>query len=111
MKRLCLTLVLFAGCFAQPSRQPPKPADDPSLPAGPASPEQTLPNGKKQRDMIVKDDYQKNLADSAQMTKLAEDLKAELESGDKYIVSVKAIKQAEEIEKLARNIRTRLKRY
>jgi Xaa-Pro aminopeptidase len=109
MKRLCLTLVFFAGCFAQPAQRPPKP--DPDSAAADAAPDLTLPNGKKQRDMIVKDDYRKNLADSAQLARLAEDLKLELESGDKYIVSVKAIKQAEEIEKLAHSIRSRLKRY
>jgi len=61
--------------------------------------------------MIVKDDYKKNLEDAAEMAKLAEDLKQDLENGDKYIVSVKAIKKAEDIERLARNIRNRLRRY
>lgn len=70
-----------------------------------------LPNGKSQRDAIVKADYQKNLEESAALAKLAEELKSDLEKSDKNIVSVKAIKQAEEIEKLARSIRGRLKRY
>jgi len=61
--------------------------------------------------MIVKDDYKKNLEDAAEMAKLADELKEDLENGDKYVVSVKAIKKAEDIEKLARNIRSRLKRY
>jgi hypothetical protein len=103
MKRLILTLVLLGGCFAQPASRPPNP-DGPEL-------DQTLPNGKTQREMIVKDDYKKNLEDAAQMAKLAEDLKQDLENGDKYIVSVKAIKKAEDIERLARNIRNRLRRY
>ena len=103
MKRLCLTLVLLCGCFAQPAPRPPRPDD--------AAPDATLPNGKTQREMIVKDDYRKNLEDAAEMAKLADELKEDLENGDKYVVSVKAIKKAEDIEKLARNIRTRLKRY
>ena len=105
MKRLCLTLVLLCGCFAQPATRLPKP-DDPE-----SHPEATLPSGKTQRDLIVKDDYKKNLEDAAELAKLAEDLKEDLENGDKNIVSVKTIKKAEDIEKLARNIRTRLKRY
>ncbi|HLH38847.1 MAG TPA: hypothetical protein VKX39_06840 [Bryobacteraceae bacterium] len=105
MKRLILTLVLLCGCFAQPVARPPKPGDPDSRL------DSTLPNGKTQREMIVKDDYKKNLEDAAEMAKLAEDLKQDLENGDKYIVSVKAIKKAEDIERLARNIRNRLRRY
>ncbi|HLH40494.1 MAG TPA: hypothetical protein VKX39_15190, partial [Bryobacteraceae bacterium] len=104
MKRLILTLALLCGCFAQPVTRPPKP-DDPD-----SGLDKTLPNGKTQREMIVKDDYKKNLEDAAEMAKLAEDLKQDLENGDKYIVSVKAIKKAEDIERLARNIRNRLRR-
>jgi len=70
-----------------------------------------LPNGKSQREEIVKEDYKKNLEDAAQLAKLAEELKADLEHGDKNIVSIKNIKQTEEIEKLARGIRGRLKRF
>lgn len=102
MKRLCLILVVFCGCFAQTPR-PPGPESQP--------PDPPLPNGKTQRELIVKQDYEKNLEDSAELAKLAADLKTDLENGDKYVVSVKAMKQAEEIEKLARNIRNRLKRY
>lgn len=103
MKRLSLALLLFCGCFAQgpPTGQfPPAAPDEPKL-----------PNGKSQRNAIVKADYQKNLQDSAELAKLAEDLKSDLEKSDKNIVSVKTIKQTEEIEKLARNIRSRLRRY
>ena len=113
MKRLCLTLVLFAGCFAQPAPRPcpagtcGTPTDD--INQAPA-PDPNFPN-RKTRELIVKEDYKRNLEDSAALARLAADLKADLESGDKNVVSVKAMKKAEDIEKLARNIRTRLKRY
>ena len=106
MKRLSLILVVFCGCFAQ---APHPPGYDPQSQQSPADP--PLPTGKLQREMIVKQDYRKNLEDSAELAKLAEDLKTDLENSDKYVVSVKTMKQAEEIEKLARNIRNRLKRY
>jgi hypothetical protein len=73
--------------------------------------ETKLPNGKSQREEIIKEDYKKNLEESAALAKLAEELKSDLEKGDRHIVSVKNIKQTEEIEKLARSIRARLKRY
>jgi hypothetical protein len=69
----------------------------------------TLPDGK-QRDDILKDEYKKSLQDAAQLVKLSEELRDALEAGDPHVVSLKAIKQTEEIEKLAKNIRGRLKR-
>src|SRR5579863_9803481 len=99
MKRLCLMLAVFCGCFAQP-QQPPLTRQNP--PAD-TSPSDRLPNGKSQREMIVKDDFKKNLEESTELAKLAEDLKADLENSDKYVVSVKTMKKTEDIEKLARS--------
>src|SRR6266705_5474808 len=70
-----------------------------------------LPNGKSQREEILKADYKKNMEDAAELVKLAEDLRAELEKNDRYIVSVKALKETDDIEKLVKNIRGRLKRF
>lgn len=92
MKRLCLIFALFCGCFAQ--------SHDPSF-----------PTRGKQRDMIVKDDYKKNVRDSAELARLAEELKTDLANGDQYVISIRALKDADDIDKLARNIRGRLKRY
>ena len=39
----------------------------------------------------------------------AEELKTELEKNDRYVVSLAAIRKTEEIEKLAKRIRGRLK--
>lgn len=92
MKRLGLLFVLFCGCFAQ--------SNDPAF-----------PGRRTQREMIVKDDYKKNLRDSAELARLAEELKADLEGGDPHIISVQALKDANDIDKLARNIRGRLRRF
>jgi hypothetical protein len=69
-----------------------------------------LPNGKLQRDEILKAEYKKSLADSKDLVKLATDLHTELEKNDQYVLSLSAIKKTEEIEKLARRIRERIKR-
>jgi len=97
---------MFCGCLAQETapRHPPASLPDPSEP-GPQ-----LPNGRSQRNAIAKADYKKNLQDAAELVRMAEDLKADLEKEEAFVVSVKTIKKSEEIEKLARNIRTRLKR-
>ena len=104
MKRLILFSLILCASFAQDPL--PRPGRGPT---GEEDPK--LPNGKSLRDAIVKEDYKKNLEEAAALAKLAQELQTDLEKSDKNIVSVKNIKQTEEIEKLARSIRGRLKRY
>ena len=109
MKPLSLILLFFGASFAQ---QPPitqRPLA-PALPPGQQN-DARLPNGKLQRDEIAKDDYKKNIEDATELARLAADLKADLEKESAYVVSLKTIKKTEDIEKLERNIRNRLKRY
>lgn len=70
-----------------------------------------LPSGKPQAEEILKADHAKSLKDAAELVRLAEDLKIELEKNDRHILSVASIKKTEEIEKIAKRIRSRLKRY
>ena|SRR5437588_8846298 len=68
-----------------------------------------LPNGKLQQDEILKADHEKTVKDAAQLIDLAESLKQELEKDDAHVLSLSSLKKTEEIEKLARRIRSRLK--
>ena len=103
--RLLLVLLFLCAALGQiPQDSPPL-----ALPRVPA--ETRLPGGKKQREQIVKADYKNNLEDAVRLAKLAEELKSALERGNEYVVSVPMIKQTEEIERLAKGIRSRLKRY
>jgi hypothetical protein len=105
MKRPLLIFFVFFGCFAAPQ-------EPPLIPTNPGrEPDVKLPNGRSQRDEIVKADHKKNLEEAADLARLADELKADLEKDDKYVVSIKNLKKTEEIEKLARSIRSRLKRY
>jgi len=69
-----------------------------------------FPNGKLQQDEILKADYRKTVADCKELVKLAQDLQADVEKNEQYVISLTSIKQTEEIEKLARRIRGRIKR-
>ncbi len=69
----------------------------------------TLPNGKLQRDEILKAEHQQNLKDAADMAELAEQLKIDLEKNDRFVVSMATIKKTDDIEKLAKRIRGRLR--
>lgn len=104
--RLAIVLVM-AYALAAPAQNPPP---LPPHPGEPETPEEVrLPNGKLQRDEILKAEYQKSLADARELSKLAEDLKVDLEKNDRYVLSLATLKKTEEIEKLARRIRDRLK--
>jgi hypothetical protein len=70
-----------------------------------------LPSGKSQREEILKADHEKSLEDATQLMKLSEEVKIELERNDRHVVSMASLKKLEEIEKLAKRIRSRLKRF
>jgi hypothetical protein len=69
-----------------------------------------LPNGKSQQEEILKAEYQKTLDDAAELVKLAEQLQDDLIKEDRHVLSIATLKKTEDIEKLARKIRTRIKK-
>mgnify|MGYP005811561999 CR=1 FL=1 len=86
-----------------PGQQPQDRSDDKS--------DVRLPSGRKQSDEILRSEHRKNVEDAAELLRLTEDLKAELEKNDAFVLSLGAIKKTEDIEKVAKRIRTRLKRF
>jgi hypothetical protein len=68
-----------------------------------------LPNGKSQKEEILKAEHRQNLKDAADLAELAEQLKLELEKNDRYVLSMTALKKTDDIEKLAKRIRARLR--
>src|SRR5271168_373192 len=99
MARNLLALFFALALFAQRAQ----------LPATP--PDTQLPNGKSQPEEILKQDHKKNLADAATMAKLAEEVSEDLEKDDRFVYSLKTVKKLDEIEKLSKAIRARLKKY
>jgi hypothetical protein len=106
LRRGALVLSFAAvSCFAVAQRggtRSPSPTEDET--------DVLLPNGKVQRDEILKADHEQNLKDAAQLADLAEQLKQELEKNDRYILSISTLKKTDEIEKLVKKIRSRLRR-
>jgi hypothetical protein len=79
--------------------------------SGPNPPQETrLPNGKLQSDEILRTEHQASLKDAAELADLAEQLKIDLEKNDRFVVSMGTIKKTDDIEKLAKRIRSRLRR-
>lgn len=95
---MMFTALLMAAQIPRPHQISPRPDDQ--IP---------LPNGQLSRDEIQKENYEKSLTDVRELAKLAEDLKTELEKSDRFSISLSTVKKAEEIEKLAKRIRGRIK--
>jgi hypothetical protein len=68
-----------------------------------------LLNGKSQRDEILKSEREENIKDAARLVELAEGLKGDLEKNDRFVLSMATLKKTDDIEKLVRKIRSRLR--
>jgi hypothetical protein len=73
-------------------------------------PDPRLPNGKSQKEAILKAEFEKALKEAGELLEAAEELKIELEKNQRHVLSVGSIRKTEEIEKLAKRIRSRLRR-
>lgn len=105
LRRSLVTLALAAVCALTSAGQAPRPR-----PIDPNEPDDiTFPNGKSQRDEILKEEHAQSLKDAAQLIELAQQLKQDLEKNDRYVLSLNDLKKTDDIEKLARKIRTRMR--
>jgi hypothetical protein len=101
------TVLLISLALASTAQQGP-----PERPLPPETPEEVrLPNGRLQREEILKSDYRKTLEDARALSKLADELKADLEKNDYNVLSVGILKKTDDIDRLAKRIRDRLKRF
>ena len=76
----------------------------------PEPPEARLPSGKSRTQAILERDYKKSTRDVAEIIKLAQELAAEIERNEQFVVDVDSIRKAEKIEKLSQNIKNRFRR-
>jgi Zn-dependent oligopeptidase len=102
-------LVVGVSARAQSASQE-QPLDDHGVPI-PKSPndEPRLPNGKSQRDEIARQQHANALKDVDSLVAAAQELRDELKRAGDYVVPVSSVRKTEEIEKLAKRIRSRLK--
>ena len=97
-----LTLALAVVCLAQIPLPPEKEETE-------RDKDVTLPSGKSQRDEILKAEHRQNLKDAALLVTLSQQLKQDLEKHDRYVLSLDDLKKTDDIEKLARKIRSRMR--
>ena len=107
--RVC-ALVALVACLAGFAFQQTTTSPRPARPVRPGEEEEViLPSGKSQKDEILKAEYAQNVKDAADLSDLAQQLKLDLEKNDRYVVSMATIKKTDDIEKLAKRIRARLR--
>lgn len=70
-----------------------------------------LPNGKSQTDEMLKADREKNLKDAAELVDLSQQLQSDIEKNGAFVFSLSTIKKTDDIEKLVKRIRGRMRRY
>jgi len=104
-------VLLCAGASAllaaqDQSEQPPARHE---LPIPKPDEDDRLPNGKSRKNEIAKQEHEQALKDTEELIAVAEQLKDELRKAGDYVVPLSSVKKTEEIEKLARRIRGRLK--
>jgi len=97
--RITLLAAFAALCLAQVPQPEPQP---------PPAPPVKLPNGTLQRDEILKEEQAENRKDAEELVELAQQLRGDLEKNSRYVFSLADHKKAEDIERLAHRIRTRM---
>jgi len=105
-------LKLFPAAFgasflpAQVGAQSPHPDQMPV----PGVPDDThLPNGKLQRDEILRADYDQNLKDARDLIELARSFELDLEKSDRFVLSLNLLKKLDEMDKVTKRIRNRMR--
>jgi hypothetical protein len=71
--------------------------------------DQRLPDGRSQKNAIAKQQHERALRDADELCGIAGELREELRKAGDFVVPVSAVKKTEEIEKIAKRIRGRLK--
>jgi hypothetical protein len=110
-RRAALLLLAGGPAMLLASAQPPTFPEQPQipLPSPGEDDNRRLPNGKLQKDAIAKQQHEQALKDTDNLIAIAEELKAELQKAGDYVVPLSSVKKTEQIERLAKKIRGRLK--
>ena len=104
---LLATLSLLLFSVSLPSQIETQPGSEPPFSHG-GPPK--FPDGRDRTPAILKADHEKTLEDARRLVELSQSLEKELEQSGAFVMGMSQLKKAEEIEKLAKRIRSRIKR-
>jgi hypothetical protein len=103
IRRAMLLLVPAAFAVRLPAQKTPPLGTDPD--------DIRLPNGKKQQDEILKAEYEQNVKDAQELANIARTFEEDLEKDDRFVLSLSSLKKLDDMEKLTKRIRGRMKRF
>ena len=109
-RRTALSALLSSVLASSASLQNDQPPDRRRLKLPPGvEDDPRLPDGKSQKNAIAKAQHEEALKEADRLIELAQSLRKEIQDAGTYVVPVNSLKRTEDIEKLARKIRGRLK--
>jgi len=100
---------LFRGILLLSLAVAPPAAFEQDQPYGRIQEDPKLPNGKSQRDEILKAEREENIRDAGKLIDMATALKSDLEKNDRFVLSMDTLKKTDDIQKLVRKIQNRLR--
>jgi hypothetical protein len=104
---LAAAIVLYSFCGVSSSQDPPRRGPFPQQ----ENPEPTVPD-KMQRDMDKKANEERQAElkkDTEKLLKLSTELKEYVDKSNQNVLSLEVVKKAEEIERLAHNVKNRMR--
>jgi len=107
--RRAALFTLLVCSWGETAQEQADPNKRPTLPDMEKDEDTRLPNGKSQKDAISKQSHEDALKEVELLIQMAEDLRDELKHNGEFVVALSSLKKTEEIEKLARRIRGKLK--
>jgi hypothetical protein len=69
-----------------------------------------MPNGKTQTEVILKAEYEQNVKDARELTALAKSIELDFDKNDQNVLSLGLLKKLDDVDKITRRIRGRVKR-
>jgi hypothetical protein len=106
--------LLYASAASSPSRptsDAPGPQADPNLRQAQTNPESSLPLSQKQKNDLLKSNFEKMKRDAGELADLAKALQEELNKSNENILSLDIVDKADKIEKLAKRIKGTARGY
>lgn len=82
----------------------------PSPPPGREEPKR-LPDGRLWSEALIKANYEANLKDLERMRKILDAVQEEIEQSKGHVLSLKALKELDELERISKRVRDRMRRH
>lgn len=104
LRLLCLLAFLLCALPIAQTQTGPRPQPKPQDSVRPPVPEVS-----QDLNRVLKEDHAKNLEDLRRMQRLLWEVRTEVAKGSPYVLPLQSIKKLEEIEKLSKTIRSRMR--